>query len=209
MREAVTHNYDRILGFTYNNCRYYYSKVAAKNVCYLYRVVEQRGGRFVCYPEARGWPRLTFCSHKELQKSFKLLLDDQIFSCKPDPVTEPGLVRFPDLEELRMDWQLGSTVYFRHCDVRTPGKVVGRFVWMQQPCGEIGGSAMPHLRLVFLLQLPTNELLLSSQVCLSVCLSNCMCGGVLGGNFSKSILRSKQILYQQETYSDHAARFHS
>ena len=139
--------------------RYYYSNVVAKNVSYIYRVVQQ-GDMLVCYPEAQGWPRLTLASTEELEKNFKLLVDHEIASTKPHLASEPGQVRFPGLEELRWQWQVGADVYFRHCDVRTPGKVVGRFVWRTA-----GGRAWERpLRLVLLLQLPTNELILSSQV---------------------------------------------
>lgn len=123
---------------------------------YIYRVVQEQSDKLVCYPEARGWPRLTLTSREELEKNFTLLVDHEIFASTEEgsgASTAPGQVRFPDLQELRLQWQVGSDVSFRHCEVRTSGKVVGRFVWR--------GSL---LRLVLLLQLPTNELVLSSQV---------------------------------------------
>ncbi|XP_024358976.1 uncharacterized protein [Physcomitrium patens] len=135
--------------------RYYYSNVVAKNISYIYRVVKE-GDKFVCSPEAGGWPRLILASSVEIQQNFKLLVDDDVVSKKFDPRQQPGQVRFPDLEELRLEWQVGSDVYFRYCDVMTPGKVAGRFIWRQH------GSSK-KLRLVLLLQLPTNELILSSQ----------------------------------------------
>ena len=139
--------------------RYYYNNVVAKNVSYIYRVVEE-GETLICYPEAKGWPRLTLSNTEELEKNFKLLVHHEIISKKPDLAAAPGQVRFPDLEELRSGWQVGADVFFRHCDVRTPGKVVGRFVWRTST----GGGWERKLRLVLLLQLPTNELILSSQV---------------------------------------------
>lgn len=143
---------------------FYYSTVVAKNVSSIYRVVESNG-QFQCYPEAQGWPQLVLSSQGELQNSFTLLEDDQIFCSKPDFERDPGQVRFPDLEELRLHWQVGSTVYFRHCDVRIPGIVVGKFVWHMLGDRNAGPSRVDKtLRLVLLLQLPTNELLLSSQV---------------------------------------------
>lgn len=143
--------------------RYYYSNVVAKNVSYIYRVVEERD-KLVCYPEARGWPRLTLASSEELEKNFKLLVDREIASTKSNLGSNApaGQVRFPDLEELQLDWQVGSDVCFRHCDVRTPGKVVGRFVW-HTATGR-GWFEQKQLRVVLLLQLPTNELILSSEV---------------------------------------------
>ena len=138
---------------------YYYSNVVARNVSYIYRVVED-GDKRVCYPEASGWPRLTLSSAEELEKNFKLLVNHEIMSKEPDLATAPGQVRFPDMEELRLKWQVGSNVNFRHCDSRTPGKVVGRFVWRTST----GRGWEQNLRLVLLLQLPTNELILSSQV---------------------------------------------
>lgn len=136
--------------------RYYYSNVVAKNVSYIYRVVEE-GNKLVCYPEARGWPRITFASAEELDKNFNLLVDQHIVSEETHLRGQPGQVRFPNLEELRLNWQVGSNVQFRHCDVRTAGKVVGRFVW-RTPCQK------RNLRFVLLLQMLTNELILSSQV---------------------------------------------
>ncbi|KAG0608493.1 hypothetical protein M758_8G110000 [Ceratodon purpureus] len=139
--------------------KYYYSNVVAKNVSYIYRVVEE-GDQLICYPEAKGWPRLTITNTEELEKNFKLLANHEIMSKKPDLASAPEQVRFPDLEELRSDWQVGTDVYFRYCDIRTPGKVVGRFVW-RTPTNR---GWEKKLRLVLLLQLPTNELILSSQV---------------------------------------------
>ncbi|KAJ7551479.1 hypothetical protein O6H91_06G017100 [Diphasiastrum complanatum] len=135
---------------------YYYSRMSANNICFLYRVTTEES-LYRCHPEAKGWPELLL-TKEELDQHFRELSEDNIYwyKSRAGEETHSG-VRYPDMDEFRRHWHVGTNVFFRYNDMRSTGIVVGRFVWEEmQDCS--------HLRLLLLLQMPTNKLLLSSEV---------------------------------------------